>query len=279
MYVMDRLLEIERSLITAYKSRIYTKFTKAVNEYKLIEDGDKIAVCISGGKDSMVLAKCFQELKRHGRDNFSLEFLVMDPGYPTANIQKITENAKLLDVPITVFSSNIYSVTENVKGSPCFLCARMRRGSLYKKAKELGCNKIALGHHFDDVVETVLMSVLYNGQMQSMRPKLRSKNYEGMELIRPLYLVRERDIINFKNANNLTFLQCDCRRERSGKDGKRSEMKKLVLDLEKNNPNAAQNIFNASINVNLDTLLGYKKCGAAHSFLEDYKDFLADYEE
>ena len=267
---IGKLQQVERSLITAYKSRIFSKFTEAVKQYQLIEDGDKIAVCISGGKDSMLMAKCFQELKRHGKNNFELEFLVMDPGYPSANTQRIVDNAKLLGVPITVFKSDIYAVTENVKGSPCFLCARMRRGFLYAKAQEMGCNKIALGHHFDDVVETILMSVLYNGQMQSMRPKLRATNFKGMQLIRPLYLVRERDIIAFKNAHGLEFLQCDCRRERSGKEGKRSETKALVAMLEKQNSVAPLNIFNASQNVMLDTLLGYKKGEEEHFFLEEY---------
>ena len=273
---MERFLEIERSLITTYRSKIFSRFAQAINEYELISDGDKIAVCISGGKDSMVLAKCFQELKRHGRDNFDVVFLVMDPGYNEENRALIIENARVLNIPIQIFDSDIFEVTEKVGNSPCYLCARMRRGFLYAKAKDLGCNKIALGHHFDDVIETVLMGIFYNGQMQSMMPKLKSKNFDGMELIRPLYKVREKDIIAFKNHNKLSFLQCACRlTQNSVSDiglSKRLEMKNLVKELEKTNPNVSLSIFKVPYNINLDTVLGYKKKGESKFFLDWYDE-------
>ncbi len=273
---MERYQKIERSLITTYRSKIWRKFTSALNEYQLIKDGDKIAVCISGGKDSMLLAKCFQELKRHGKDNFEVVFLTMDPGYNAANRKKIESNAELLNIPIQIFESDIFSIVSNVTDSPCYLCARMRRGALYSKAKELGCNKIALGHHFDDVVETILMGLFYNGQIQSMMPKLHSKNFEGMELIRPLYLVKEADIINWKNYNGLEFLRCACRFTESCEEGegdsKRQEMKVLMRNLRKTNPNADISVFKSVYNVNLNTVIGYKKNDVRHHFLDDYDD-------
>lgn len=271
---MERYKEIERSLITTYRSKIWRKFTLAINEYELVQGGDKIAVCISGGKDSMVLAKCFQELKRHGNDNFELEFLVMDPGYAPENREKIEKNAEMLNIPIKIFESDIFSIVTEVDESPCYLCARMRRGFLYSKAQELGCNKIALGHHFDDVIETIMMGILYNGQIQSMMPKLLSTNFKGMELIRPLYHVHEYDIINWTKYNGLSFLQCACRFTEKCNvgtmDSKRLEMKKLIRQLKETNPNADLSIFKTSYNINLDTVIGYKKDGIRHSFLEEY---------
>jgi tRNA(Ile)-lysidine synthase TilS/MesJ len=258
---------------------IWKKFTAAVNEYRLIKDGDKIAVCISGGKDSMLMAKCFQELKKHGKNNFEPVYLVMDPGYNEINRLAIENNAKLLNIPVQIFETNIFEAVASVDQSPCYLCARMRRGSLYSKAKELGCNKIALGHHFDDVVETVLMGILYNGQIQSMRPKLRSENFEGMELIRPMYRIAERDIINWKNYNELEFIQCACRFtencticDNGGGGSKRQEMKYLIKTLKKTNPNADLSIFKSMYNINLDTVLGYKKDGKRYNFLEYYDE-------
>ncbi len=273
---MERYQEIERNLITTYRSKIWRKFTSAINEYELIRDGDKIAVCISGGKDSMLLAKCLQELKRHGKNNFELVFLTMDPGYSTVNRKKIEDNAALLNIPIEIFESDIFSIVTEVSGSPCYLCARMRRGALYSKAKELGCNKIALGHHFDDVIETILMGIFYNGQIQSMMPKLHSRNFEGMELVRPLYWVKEQDIINWKNYNKLDFLRCACRFteacEDEEKSSKRQEMKDLMKNLLKTNPNADISVFKSVYNVNLNTVIGYKKNDVRHHFLDEYDD-------
>ncbi|MDR2047063.1 MAG: tRNA 2-thiocytidine biosynthesis protein TtcA [Clostridiales bacterium] len=274
---MEKYKQIERSIITTYRSQIWKKFVAAINEYELIKDGDRIAVCISGGKDSMLMAKCFQELQRHGRKNFDAAYLVMDPGYNEINRLAIENNAKLLNIPVKIFESDIFSAVENVGGAPCYLCARMRRGCLYAEAKSAGCNKIALGHHFDDVTETVLMGILYNGRIQSMPPKLKSDNFENMELIRPMYRVYERDIINWKNYNGLSFIQCACRFtenctlcDNAGGGGKRQEMKNLIKTLKKNNPNVAVNIFRSMYNINLDTVVGYKKDGAKHTFLEDY---------
>ncbi len=277
---MEKYQEVERSLITTYRSKIYGKFIKAIKEYDLIRDGDSIAVCISGGKDSMVMAKCFQELKRHGKDNFSLRFLVMDPGYHPVNRQKIEENAEKMGIPIEIFSSDIFDVAYSCdEGSPCYLCARMRRGFLYAKAQELGCNKIALGHHFDDVIETILMGIFYNGQYQSMMPKLKSKNFPGMQLIRPMYKVEERDIVNFARYNDLDFIRCACRfTEKIGGsldgvgDSKRQEMKQLVKTLKETNPNVALSIFKSSYNINLSTVLGWKKEGERWFFTDDYDD-------
>lgn len=276
---MERFKEIERSLITSYRSVIYSKFVQAVKEYELIKDGDRIAVCISGGKDSMVMAKCMQELKRHGKDNFSVKYLVMNPGYNAANLDRIKANAEILNVPIEIFQSDIFDVAYRSEGSPCYLCARMRRGCLYAKAQEFGCNKIALGHHFDDVIETILMGIFYNGRFQSMPPKLKSTNFKGMELIRPLYKVREKDIVNFARKNGLEFIRCACRFTENNVnssdgvgDSKRWEMKKLVETLTESNKNAALSIFKSAYNANLDTLIGYKKDGVYHNFLEDYDD-------
>lgn len=276
---IDRICaDIERSIVKKFRKEIWRKFTKAINEYELISDGDRIAVCISGGKDSMLMAKLFQELERHGKKNFETVFLVMDPGYNEENALAVENNAKLLHVPVTVFSSSIFDAVADIEDSPCYLCARMRRGYLYAKAKELGCNKIALGHHFDDVIETILMGMLYGGQIQTMMPKLHSTNFEGMELIRPLYLIREDDIRHWCDYNKLQFIQCACRVTAScsldgGTDSgsKRAEVKALIRELSKTNPFVEKNIFRSVENVNLKTIIAYKENGVKHSFLDDYE--------
>ncbi len=274
---LTRCEEIERSIVKKFRKEIWRKFTKAINEYELIQDGDKIAVCISGGKDSMLMAKLFQELERHGKKNFEVVFLVMNPGYNEVNYNQIIENAKLMNVPITVFDSEIFDVVADEGDSPCYLCARMRRGYLYSKAQEMGCNKIALGHHFDDVIETILMGMLYGAQIQTMMPKLHSTNFEGMELIRPLYLVREEDIIHWVNYNHLQFIQCACRlterlaaAEDAGHVSKRAEVKELIRELRRKSPYIEKNIFRSVENVNLETVIAYKKDGEYHHFLDEY---------
>ena len=273
----ENVKEIERSIVKKFRKPIWRKFTQALNEYDLIQDGDKIAVCISGGKDSMLMAKLSQELKRHGKNNFELVFLVMNPGYNDLNYNVILNNAKILDIPITVFKTEIFDTVVDITESPCYLCARMRRGYLYSKAKELGCNKIALGHHYDDVIETILMGMLYGAQVQTMMPKLHSTNFEGMELIRPMYLIREADIIHWKEYNNLEFIQCACRFTEgcascggTGKGSKRAEIKQLIKDLTKVSPYIEKNIFRSVENVNIDTVIAYKKKGQRHSFLDEY---------
>ena len=273
----ENVKEIERSIVKKFRKPIWRKFTQALNEYDLIQDGDKIAVCISGGKDSMLMAKLFQELKRHGKNNFELVFLVMNPGYNDLNYNVILNNAKILDIPITVFKTEIFDTVVDITESPCYMCARMRRGYLYSKAKELGCNKIALGHHYDDVIETILMGMLYGAQVQTMMPKLHSTNFEGMELIRPMYLIREADIIHWKEYNNLEFIQCACRFTEgcascggTGKGSKRAEIKQLIKDLTKVSPYIEKNIFRSVENVNIDTVIAYKKKGQRHSFLDEY---------
>lgn len=268
---------IERSIIKKYRKELWTPFIVAVKRYELIKAGDKIAVCISGGKDSMLMAKLMQELQRHSDVPFELVFLVMDPGYNEINRQKIESNAELLHIPVTIFESNIFSVANNTDKNPCYLCARMRRGFLYSKAQELGCNKIALGHHMSDVLETTLLGLFYGAQMQTMPPKLRSRNFPGMELIRPLYCVHEDAIIAWKNYNHLRFLQCACRftetRDAAGDgvgESKRQEMKLLLRELKKTNPNIEKSMFRAIHGVQLDTFPGFKYRGKAHSFLEFY---------
>lgn len=275
--------DAERSIIKTYKKEIWRKFTKAINEYKMICDGDKIAVCISGGKDSMLMAKLFQELERHGKKNFELEFLVMDPGYNEKNYNQIVENAKKLEIPITIFQSTIFDAVVDIENSPCYLCARMRRGYLYSKAKELGCNKIALGHHFDDVIETIVMGMMFGAQIQTMMPKLHSTNFPGMELIRPLYLIREEDIIRWCKHNGLEFIRCACRfteacelRGEAEQLSKRMLVKQLIHSLEKDNEYVAKNIFRSVENVNLNTVIGYKKDGVRHHFLENYSEITGD---
>lgn len=268
--------EVERSIVKKYRKEIWRKFTKAINEYELIKDGDKIAVCISGGKDSMLMAKLFQELERHGKKNFEAVYLVMNPGYNEANEQMILNNARNLHVPITVFKTEIFDAVADITDSPCYLCARMRRGYLYSRAKELGCNKIALGHHFDDVIETILMGMLYGGQVQTMMPKLHSTNFEGMELIRPMYLIREEEIIKWMHYNELRFIQCACRftENCAAKDkeqsSKRAEIKALIRELREKNPHIEKNIFKSVENVNLSTVIAYKQEGVKHHFLEGY---------
>ena len=274
----ERTKQIERSIIKKYRKEIWCRFTKAVREYELIQDGDKIAVCISGGKDSMLMAKLFQELHRHGKNNFELVFLVMNPGYNAENWQIIQNNAKLLGIPLTVFETDIFDIVADVEDSPCYLCARMRRGYLYHNAKELGCNKIALGHHYDDVIETILMGMLYGGQIETMMPKLHSLNFEGMELIRPMYLIKEQAIKAWRDYNELHFIQCACRFTENctscggGKGSKRDEMKTLIAQLRTVSDVIEQNIFNSVRNVNLNKVIGYKKDGQLHHFLETYAE-------
>lgn len=276
----DRLERIEKSIRKKFHKELFSKFAKAINTYELVQENDHIAVCISGGKDSMLMAKLFQELKRHNKFAFELTFLVMDPGYSKENRQAIERNAKLMNIPITIFESNIFNTVDVIEKSPCYLCARMRRGYLYSKAKELGCNKIALGHHYDDVIETILMGMLYGGQVQTMMPKLHSSNFEGMELIRPLYLIREKDIIHWRDYNDLYFLQCACHftdtcsscRDDGTSASKRLEIKKLIASLKEVNPFVESNIFKSVENVNLDTIITYKEKGVRHSFLEHYDE-------
>ena len=266
--------DVERSIVKKFRKEIWRKFTKAINEYEMIQDGDRIAVCISGGKDSMLMAKLFQELWRHGRQNFELKFLVMNPGYNEENYENILRNAQRLNVPVTVFLTEIFDTVADITDSPCYLCARMRRGYLYSNARELGCNKIALGHHYDDVIETILMGMLYGGQVQTMMPKLHSTNFEGMELIRPLYLIREEDIIRWMHYNELRFIQCACRFTEnlaSGTgDSKRAEIKELIRELSRKSPFIESNIFRSVENVNLSTVIAYKKDGVKHHFLDGY---------
>ena len=268
----DKAADVEKSLRKKFKKAIWSKFTKAINTYELVKPGDKIAVCISGGKDSMLMAKLFQELKLHNKFPFEVEFLVMDPGYSPDNRHVIEENARKLGIPVHIFESDI-------EKSPCYLCARMRRGYLYSYAKELGCNKIALGHHYDDVIETILMGMLYGAQVQTMMPKLHSTNFEGMELIRPLYLVREDDIKAWRDYNHLHFIQCACKFtdtcttcNNEENRSKRVEIKELIREMKKKNPFVEGNIFKSVENVNLDTVVCYKKDGERHWFLDDYDE-------
>lgn len=274
---MERFEEIERSIIKKYRKPLWKKFINGVNDYKLIQEGDKIAVCISGGKDSMLLAKLMQEVQRHGKIPFELEFLVMDPGYNEINRLTIENNAKLLNIPITIFETQIFDIVAEVDESPCYLCARMRRGYLYKNAQALGCNKIALGHHFDDVIETVLMGMLYGGQIQTMMPKLHSTNHQGMQLIRPMYLVKEADILAWKQYNDLQFIQCACRFtenctlcDNGGGGSKRQEMKALIKKFRQTNSSIDMNIFRSIHDVNLSTIIGYHDKEKAYNFLDDY---------
>ena len=269
--------EVEQS----FRKNIWCKFTKAINEYELVKPGDRIAVCISGGKDSMLMAKLFQELKRHNKFNFEVKFLVMDPGYSPANRQVIEENARRLEIPIEIFESDIFESVYNIEKSPCYLCARMRRGYLYSHAQKMGCNKIALGHHYDDVIETILMGMLYSAQVQTMMPKLHSTNFEGMELIRPLYMVREDHIKAWRDYNDLHFIQCACKFtdtcttcNNEENRSKRMEIKELIATLKKVNPYVEGNIFKSVENVNLDTVVAYKSKGEKHHFLDTYDEKL-----
>ncbi len=276
----ERLENIEKSIRKKFHKVLFSKFAQAINQYKLVEENDRIAVCISGGKDSMLMAKLFQELLKHNKFHFEPVFLVMDPGYSSENREIIEHNARLLNIPITVFESTIFDSVYNIEKSPCYVCARMRRGYLYSKAKELGCNKIALGHHFDDVIETILMGMLYSGQTQTMMPKLKSTNFEGMELIRPMYLIREEDIKKWRDYNDLSFIQCACKftdtctseacmtSSRTG--SKRLETKHIIENLKKINPYVENNIFKSVQNVNLETIIAYKDKNGTHNFLDRY---------
>ena len=269
--------KIERSIITKYRKELWTPFMTAVKRYELIAPGDKIAVCISGGKDSMLMAKLMQQLQRHSAVPFEAVYLVMDPGYNAINRRKIESNAQLLELPITIFETNIFEVANSAESNPCYLCARMRRGHLYAKARELGCNKIALGHHFSDVIETTVMGMFYGAQLQAMMPKLHSKNFPGMELIRPMYCIHEDDILAWKRYNDLEFIQCACRFTENctmcdnGGGSKRQEVKQLIHRLKRDNPDIEKSIFSAIHAVSLDTFPGYKTRGEEHSFLETYE--------
>ena len=275
---MEKSKEIERSIITKFRKEIWSKFVKGVQEYELLKENDKVMVCISGGKDSFLMAKCIQELIRHGKFKFEARFVCMNPGYNDYNLQYIKDNAKLMDIPIEIFKSDIFDVIKKITpNEPCYMCARMRRGYLYSKAKELGCNKIALGHHFNDVIETSMLSILYSSEVKTMVPKLHSDNFEGIELIRPMYLVKEDDIISWKNYNELTFINCACPLLEGCSlidDGKskRKEIKELIKKMKKTNKNVDENIFIALSNINLNCVLGYKKDGMKHNFVDEYED-------
>lgn len=275
---MEKYKEIEKSIIKKYRKEIWAKFIEDIKTYELIQDNDKIMVCISGGKDSFLLAKCIQELKRHGKINFEARYVVMDPGYNEYNRKYIEDNARILNIPIEIFESDIFDVVSTIDSkSPCYLCAKMRRGYLYNKAKEIGCNKIALGHHFDDVIETTLLSMFYGAEIKTMMPKLHSDNYEGLELIRPLYLVKEGAIISWRNYNELTFINCACRFTEGCSlinDGtsKRKEMKELIKKMRQINREIDHNIFKSMDNVNLNCVLGTKKNGEYKSFLDEYNE-------
>ncbi|MBR4344126.1 MAG: ATPase [Lachnospiraceae bacterium] len=274
----EKQRKAEDSIRKKYHKSLFSSFARACKTYRLINDGDHIAVCISGGKDSMLMAKLFQEIQRHKKVNFELTFLVMDPGYNKENRELLESNAKALGIPVSIFESDIFDAVDTIEKSPCYICARMRRGYLYSKAKELGCNKIALGHHYDDVIETILMGMLHGGQIQTMMPKLHSTNFAGMELIRPMYFIRESDICAWRDYNDLHFLQCACHftdtcttcHEDGTTSSKRLETKKLIAQLKKDNPFIESNIFKSVENVNLDTVIAYKKKGVRHSFLEGY---------
>jgi tRNA(Ile)-lysidine synthase TilS/MesJ len=276
---MEYANKYEETIVGKYRKTIWSKFLKGIKEYELIKEGDKIAVCISGGKDSMLMAKCMQRLQRYSKVPFEVVFLVMNPGYNEINRQKIVDNAELLGIPIEMFETRIFDAVAKVDEHPCYLCARMRRGYLYKQAQDMGCNKIALGHHFDDVIETILMGMLYGSQMQTMMPKLHSENYGGMQLIRPMYLVKEADIISWKQYNDLQFIQCACRFtenctmcDNGGGGSKRQEIKALIKELRQVNPAVDMNIFRSAQNVNLKTLISYHIGDEYHSFLDNYED-------
>ena len=274
----EKRARIEQSIIKKFRKPIWRAFTRALNTYDLIQEGDKIAVCISGGKDSMLMAKLFQELKKHGKFQFETVFLVMNPGYNADNWKIIQDNAKLLGIPLTVFESDIFDTVATIEQNPCYLCARMRRGHLYAQAKALGCNKIALGHHFDDVIETILMGMLYSGKIETMMPKLHSQNYEGMELIRPMYLIKEDAVKAWRDYNGLQFIQCACRFTENcvscggGRGSKRDEMKELIAHFRKESDVIEKNIFKSVHNINLKTVIGYHRDDWTYNFLDDYND-------
>lgn len=274
---MEKHIEVERSIIKKYRKDIWKRFIAGINEYEMLKPGDKVAVCISGGKDSMLLAKCIQHLQKHSDFPFEAKYMVLDPGYSKENLERIIDNAKMLDIPIEICNANIFDYVADIENSPCYMCARMRRGHLYKNAKLLGCNKIALGHHFDDVIETILLSMIYGAEIKTMMPKLHSTNFEGMELIRPLYMVREADIIAWARYNNLEFLQCACKFTSENQlqsdhetQSKRKEMKELISRFRKINSNIEMNIFRSVHNVNLETVIGYRKGDYKYNFLDDY---------
>ena len=275
---MERIVEIEKSIIKSYRSKLWSPFIKAIKEYQLLQEHDHVCVCISGGKDSMLMAKLFQELKRHSDFEFEVSYLVMNPGYNEENLQIIKNNLELLQIPAKIVDTDIFDITASVDRNPCYLCARMRRGALYNIASSMGCNKIALGHHMDDVIETTLMSILNNGALETMLPKLHSQNYQGMEIIRPLYLIREKNIIAWKNRNNLKFIQCACRFtencsvEEAGSDSQRYATKQLIKQLEKENPVIVKNLFKVTSNVNLDKVLGWRKDGVLYNYLDTYDE-------
>ena len=276
---MERYLDIEKSIIKKYRKEIWGKFIKAVQDYELIKENDNIMVCISGGKDSFLMAKCIEELIKHGKFSFNAHYVVMDPGYNEVNRKKIEENAKILNVPVEIFDSDIFEVVSRVSfKNPCYMCARMRRGFLYAKAKKLGCNKIALAHHFNDVIETTLLSMFYAGEIRTMVPKLHSENFEGLELIRPMYLVHEENVVSWAKYNKLSFINCACRFTENcslnddDTTSKRREMKKLIKKMIEANPNADINVFRSMENVNLDCVLGYTKNGEKYDFLDEYED-------
>ena len=274
---MEEYKEIERSIITKYRKDIWSKFVRCISDYELVKENDKVMVCISGGKDSFLMAKCFQELVRHGKFKFDAYYVVMNPGYSDKHLKMITNNAKRLNIPISIFDSDIFNVVNSISGdSPCYLCARMRRGYLYSKAQELGCNKIALGHHFDDVIETSLLSMFYGSEIKTMMPKLHSDNFIGLELIRPLYLIKEQDIISWKNYNNLEFINCACKftemNHITNSNSKRKEIKELINNLRKVNKNIDDNIFKSLGNINMNCILGYHKDGVRYSFLDEYEE-------
>ncbi len=271
---MEFVKEVERSILTKYRKTIYSPFVKAISDYQMIKENDKIAVCISGGKDSFLLAKTLQELQRHGHTKFELEYIVMNPGYKEEHLEKIKENAKKLDIDIIIFDTDVFAVSEKLDNEkPCYMCARMRRGCLYNKAEELGCNKIALGHHYDDVVETILLSILYGAEFKTMMPKLKSSNFNNMELIRPLYLVQEKDIISWKNYHGLEFLNCACKFTEKSEledNSKRKEVKALIEQLSEKSDYIKGNIFRSIEKVNLNTIISYQKDNKTHHFLDDY---------
>lgn len=273
---MERYQEIERTIIKTYRAHLWAPFVKALKEFQLLNEHDKVCVCISGGKDSMILAKLFQELQRHSDFPFEVKYMVMNPGYSEANLKRIQENLELLHIDAVILPTDIFAIANAQEKNPCYLCAKMRRGALYKLAQGLGCNKIALGHHFDDVIETTLMNMLNSGSFQTMLPKLHSDNYEGMELIRPMYYIRERDIIRWANYNELKFLNCACKfteqidKEELHSGSKRQDTKQLIKDLLKYNPLVEKNIFKSAFNVNADKVLGYKLNNKQISFLDDY---------
>lgn len=273
---MEKYQQVEHSIITKFRPTIYRLFVRAVDEYKLIQNGDKIAVCVSGGKDSMLLAKCIEEFQKHGPIKFEAIYMCMNPGYSEKHLQQLISNAKILNINLEIFETNIFNIVYDINDSPCYLCARMRRGHLYANAKKRGCNKIALGHHFDDVIETVLMSIIYGAEYKTMMPKLLSENYPGLELIRPLYLVKEENILKWQKTNDLSFLQCACRfteENLSIKQGssKRQEVKELINSLRKNYPNSDINIFKSFHDVNLNTIIGYHNDSIKYNFLDDYE--------